>query len=279
MPSLLLESTNSIFFHFFIISLVPLTAGFAYGCKNLLMILLGITTITLAYQVCEFLGICSIAITIKYLHVVIPYMYLIMDGEQVPLEVKFIYYETHSINTSEVTQVIDLTHVGIKLYVPSNTVKQRTTTTVGVANTGSFVFPENMVLVSAIYYVTTSVPVTAEIEHCVAPDDKRQSSKLTFAVADRGQMPPYNYKKISNGYFAPEKSSGQIELTNSSFWSIFWSDSIPPMVYMASVLAYRYKRGMYKVLLLAGHSLAVTTQVRSMPVNVVCISPNYCMCV
>lgn len=68
-------------------------------------------------------------------------------------ELQFIYHGEHALNTSAVTQVINLTHVGINLYVPSDAVKQPTTFTIGVINTGSFIFPEDVTPVSAIYYI------------------------------------------------------------------------------------------------------------------------------
>lgn len=180
---------------------------------------------------------------------------------------QFIYYGVHFINTSAVTQVIDLTQFGIKVHVPSNSLEQNMTLTIGIGNTGNFIFPKNLTLVSANYYIKASSklmqPVTVEIEHCVTAVDKHQSSKLTFGNAETGEIPPYIYKKIHNGSFAIEKSSGNITLSSFSFLAIFWMDSSPPVKYMAGVFSYRHRHAVYQVLLLAGRSLAVNKKVQS----------------
>ena len=187
------------------------------------------------------------------------------ERDETPQAVEFIYYGIHSINRSAVTQVIDLTQFGIKLYVPSNTLEQNVTLTIGVGNRGNFIFPENLTLVSANYYIKVSLelfqPVTVEIEHCVSILDKHQSSKLTFGNADIGKNPPYRYGKIDNGSFTIQKSSGSITLSKFSFLAIFWMDSSPPVKYMAGVFIHRYSDAVYQVLLLAGRSLAVIKKV------------------
>ena len=189
------------------------------------------------------------------------------EREETPQSVQFVYYGVHSINRSAITQVVDLTQFGIKVHVPSNTVEQNMTLTIGVGNTGNFIFPENLTLVSAIYYIKVSSklmqPVTVEIEHCVNAADKHQSSKLTFGNADTGKIPPYSYKKIHNGRFSIEKSSGNITLPSFSFLAIFWTDSSPPVKYMAGVFTYRHKHAVYRVLLLVVRSLAVNEKVGS----------------
>ena len=184
-----------------------------------------------------------------------------------PHAVEFIYYGIHFINRSEVTQIIDLTQFGIKLYVPSNTLGPNMTLTIGVGNTGNFIFPENLTLVSSNYYIKASSelmqPMTVEIEHCVDVVDKHQSSKLTFGNADTGNIPPYRYRKVDNGSFTIQKSSGSITISKFSFLAMFWTDSSPPVKYMAGVFIHRHKYAVYQVLLLAGRSLAVNKKVGS----------------
>ena len=189
------------------------------------------------------------------------------EREETPQAVQFIYYGVHSINRSTFAQVVDLTEFGIKIHVPSNTLEPNMTLTVGIGNTGNFIYPKNLTLVSSNYYIKVSSelmqPLTVEIEHCVDIVDKGQSSKLTFGNADTGNVPPYGYKNMHNGSFAIKQSSGNITLLNFSFLAIFWTDSSPPVKYMAGVFTHRRKHAVYQVLLLAGRSLAVNKKVGS----------------
>lgn len=113
--------------------------------------------------------------------------------------------------------------------------------------------------------------MTVEIEHSVALLNKYQSSKLTFAKVDTGQMLQYAYTEVANGSFELEKSSGRIQLTSFSLWGILSSDTDSAVEYIAGVLVHRQKRGRYKLAFIASQGLAAYEEVLTLPINVACM--------
>ena len=188
--------------------------------------------------------------------------------------IQFIYLGTQTVTQSTVTQTISLKTFGIKLYLSPNTFSEPVfSITIGVGLSGSFISPERMTLVSAVYYIRTSSellrPITVEIEHCVILLDNNKTSGLKFGKADTNSYwasPPYIFKTLSEGMFPVGQSWGTIQMSSFSLLSIFWYDDNPPVEYLAGVLSYPHKHGSgklgrYKVLFLAGRNLGVNKEV------------------
>ena len=83
-------------------------------------------------------------------------------------------------------------------------------------------FPEGTELVSAVYDIAANkpfpVPVKVEIQHCIPLQDENEASRLgmTFVIANTQQGPPYIFRELSGGNFAPRSSYGEIQLTHFS---------------------------------------------------------------
>ena len=182
-------------------------------------------------------------------------------------EIQFVYLETHNFTRSEVTQTIDLKQFGIKMYLPPDSFSESTLhITVGVVTSGSVIIPENMPLVSAIYYVKVSSkllhPVTVELEHCVTLTESSMTSGLTFGKADTSVSPPYMFKKISNGTFGVGQSWGTIEMSDFCLLGIFWcANDEPSITYIAGVLSRQRTGKRYEMFFLAGRNLGFIQQV------------------
>ena len=102
-----------------------------------------------------------------------------------------------------------------------------------VGFTGQFSIPDDLQLVSCVYWLFSSQkftkPVTLEIEHCVSLQDPFQSSNLQFLVAKCSQAElPYQFRVLKKGTFVPRSHYGSIEVTQFSLFGIgilkrFWS--------------------------------------------------------
>ena len=98
--------------------------------------------------------------------------------------------------------------------------------------TSHFNIPENMELVSGIYWVDIkgeiANPITIEIEHCASPDQPSQFSSLSFASTE----PPaqgagsYQLQPFPGGGFPLNSSYGSIQLSQSSGIAIVTSRSV-----------------------------------------------------
>ena len=70
---------------------------------------------------------------------------------------------------------------------------------------GQFEFPENTVLVSGVYAISTTrkllVPATIEVEHCVRLKSTEQCNRLCFVRAYCTQKDlPYTFKPLEGGH-------------------------------------------------------------------------------
>ena len=101
----------------------------------------------------------------------------------------------------------------------SETVEVATTALVG----GEFKFPENTVLVSAVYAVTVSKPLLKplrlELQHCVDLTDQPGLSKyLKFAIAPVNTPSlPYQFRIIEGGEFSSYSRYGSIQRKEFSY--------------------------------------------------------------
>lgn len=93
--------------------------------------------------------------------------------------------------------------------------------------TGSYKFPDNSYLVSAVYWFSCEgvgkfdKPITVELEHCA-----KSISGLTFVRADCSQKQlPYTFKSISGGNFVSKRSYGVIDLNGFSRIAITQTES------------------------------------------------------
>ena len=150
---------------------------------------------------------------------------LILDASLVP-GAYFIYFKTHTLkfdDDSKVIQTIDLSQFGIKLYFQPNTSLEPVTFVIGVIESQNFVTPPNTTLVSALYYINTSLellePVIIEIEHCINIDSI-DNARLIFARADTNNPATYTFEKLSDGNFG-RTSFGTIKLSKFSEVAIF----------------------------------------------------------
>ena len=88
--------------------------------------------------------------------------------------------------------------------------------------TGQFEFPEDSELVSAVYWLSSTVKfskqLTVEVRHCVIGSP---SSGLSFVIAKGLQEKlPYKFEALHEGEFTPIGSSGRISLSHFSLLGI-----------------------------------------------------------
>ena len=191
-------------------------------------------------------------------------LYNLSDLPEVPAPT--IQGTTYTLSQSKVSQVVDLTNIGIKIYIsPDSFSESELSIKVDVSTSGTVIIPENMSLVSAIYHVRASSkllhPAKVEMEHCVTPTEISMVSCLMFGKADTSGSPPYTFKTVSEGTFAQMKSWGTIQISEFSHWGIFWCNDNPPITYIAGILSRKRKQSRHEVLFLAGRNLGFTQQV------------------
>ena len=113
----------------------------------------------------------------------------------------------------------------LNLYAPENAMDPQTPeVTLSIQATFSsnhFQLPENMELVSGVYYVTFShraiLPLTLEVQHCASLEHHHQLSSLTFVTAKSTQGgPPYHFQPQPGGLFPANTYYGRIQLSQLS---------------------------------------------------------------
>ena len=117
---------------------------------------------------------------------------------------------------------------GLKLHIPGGAVSEEDIeykVDIKVGFTGQFNFPDDLQLVSCVYWLSCPVkflkPVTLEIEHCVSFYDCSQSTFLRFVVARCCQVKlPYQFRVLEKGTFVAQNSYGSIEVSQFSFFGI-----------------------------------------------------------
>ena len=108
---------------------------------------------------------------------------------------------------------------GLRLHIPPNSLPDHCThfqLNVVVALSGHFTFPENGVLVSAVYCFSHDLgdkelryPVIIEMQHCASAN---AVNGLCIVRADENSDAPYEFKVIPGGIFDHSDSYGVIEL-------------------------------------------------------------------
>ena len=115
---------------------------------------------------------------------------------------------------------------GFKLHIPENSLPRGRThcnITITVALSGEFQFPENSVLVSAIYELTTDLkedfakPLTLRIQHC-AQENVCKALKLVTATSNTPL--PYSFHCSQDGLFMSQDSYGDVTLQHFSLFAI-----------------------------------------------------------
>ena len=90
----------------------------------------------------------------------------------------------------------------------------------------NYKFPEGSELVSAVYDISTSrpfpEPVTVRLQHCVPIDSEKETSAMSFVIADTASGPPYKFQPLSGGRFRCGSSYAEIQLTHFSMPAVVW---------------------------------------------------------
>ncbi len=92
---------------------------------------------------------------------------------------------------------------------------------VGVSLSGQFELPADSQLVSAVFWLQSSVklekPVVIEMEHCVSLTDPSHCSQLSFVITQCHQKElPYSFRPLEGGVFSLNSSFGSISRTQFS---------------------------------------------------------------
>ena len=181
--------------------------------------------------------------------------------------VHFSYLEVVLVKWSSKSQTVDLNEYGFRIHFPpSVSAESEFKLTVGVSLSGTFDLPPNTTLVSATYYIETSVellkPVEIEIEHCVST---KRTSGLIFASADtRSMSPPYQLRRLNGGIFSTGLSWGLIEVSTFSSYGILCEDTDPLIDYSGYLLSSNLSGGhfyAYHVLFLVVRKLSASKKV------------------
>ena len=109
---------------------------------------------------------------------------------------------------------------GFKIHLPANALPPEADNCqlqLKASLSGQYQFPENVKLISGIYWITSpykfTKSATVEIQHCTA----KHLSNLTFIVAKSTQEDlPYQFEILSSGAFSPSSQYGSIQLTHFS---------------------------------------------------------------
>ena len=151
-------------------------------------------------------------------------MYLLLEWHYKRFENTCIAGEKEFLLNSDDSSFLEWEEYGFSVFipkeaVPSSSVKITVTAIVG----GNFVLPENTEIVSAVYAISASQPlskpVMLKIQHCVSLETSDHINSLSFATASDNQ-PPYQFQKIQGGKFSIGERYGCIFVTEFSLWSI-----------------------------------------------------------
>ncbi len=113
---------------------------------------------------------------------------------------------------------------GFRLHVPDGCLSAGTTDVtldVGVSLSGQFELPADSQLVSAVYWLRSSVklekPVVLDMEHCVSLTDPSHCSQLSFVITQCNQKElPYKFRPLEGGTFSLNSSFGSISRSQFS---------------------------------------------------------------
>ena len=117
---------------------------------------------------------------------------------------------------------------GLKLKVPTNALDSNVPSRIRLqtCTTDQFKIPEDMELVSGIYWVDFvgefANPITIELEHCASLGQTSQFYSLSF-ISTEGPVQgavPYKLQSISGGIFPQNSSYGSIQLRQSSAMAV-----------------------------------------------------------
>ncbi len=133
---------------------------------------------------------------------------------------------TVTVTGSVQSQTILWEERGFRMHIPGGAVaeNEKCEIVLATSQSGSFVFPDDTILVSSVYYVEPSrtflKPVMLEIEHCCRADSDNLHS-LAFARCSTKES-PYEFQHLRGGTFSTRTSYGQIKLSNFSMCGILW---------------------------------------------------------
>ena len=113
---------------------------------------------------------------------------------------------------------------GLKLSIPEDALDPDTpslTMSIQASLSGQYQLPDNMELVSGIYWITSSqkislkAPATLKLQHCACVKHPEQLTSLSFITARHGQNTlPYMFRKLPGGTFSNNYDLGSIELSH-----------------------------------------------------------------
>ena len=136
------------------------------------------------------------------------------------------------------SQLINWEEYGLRIAVPRESLSPTETADVAVVALvgGKFAFPENTVLISAVYAVAVSKSLheslKIEMQHCVCLAEQPSLTKyLKFATAPTNEVkPPYSFVTMEGGEFNCDSSYGTISCRKFSFVCIlgFLTESYVP---------------------------------------------------
>ncbi|XP_019853521.1 PREDICTED: uncharacterized protein LOC109582898 [Amphimedon queenslandica] len=91
---------------------------------------------------------------------------------------------------------------------------------------GKFAFPENTILVSTVYAVSTSIPIPMrlELQHCIDPTMTRY---LKFATASINSCSPYQFSFKKEGKFQSDSWYGSFNFDANCFICILGLKEVP----------------------------------------------------
>ena len=133
-----------------------------------------------------------------------------------------------SVMVTNSEQSFHWTGYGFKLHIPQGSLPSGVDQCLlhfSASTTGQYQFPDNMELVSAVYWVRCDPfcrfqhSLTIELQHCAK---MTSSTKLTFVRAICSQKDlPYTFKKLEgNGSFTDQSSYGLLQLDHFSGFAI-----------------------------------------------------------
>ena len=119
---------------------------------------------------------------------------------------------------------------GLKLHIPQGSLPaglEKCTLLIKVGLSGSFAFPQNSSLVSAVYWLDSeprrnfSKSLTVTIQHCVKP---AYTSSLSFVHAKCSQTHlPYLFETVKDGMFSSKSVYGCLQLNHFSLLAVVLS--------------------------------------------------------
>ena len=133
-----------------------------------------------------------------------------------------VYRETVLEVVGEKPQKVEWPGYGFFIEIPEGAVPPGVTVSVGVKVilAGQFKFPENRQLISAIYWVSSSIEfikeVSVNIQHCAVVRSEDQCSQFKFIIAKCSQSQlPYRFRE-REGLFSSHTQYGAIKLKQFS---------------------------------------------------------------